>query len=508
MASHPADEPTPQHAIEHTTRLLTVEDDDISTDHVRPTHDMEEESGVDISVALTATARRLYVSHFLSTWNTRVFEFGAVLYLAAIFPGTLLPMSTYALCRGLSAVVLSPAVGRYIDSGERLHVVRTSIVVQRIAVTLSCALLWLMVIGVARQRWLKIAMVGVLSLTACVEKLCSIMNLVAVERDWVVVVARDSAPALRTLNSQMRRIDLLCKLVGPFAVSLIDGYSTETAILVNLGMNLLSLPLEYYAIRRVYRSTPALQLSEPRSIEANEVQSWSQSLMQVRKQLCVYFGHPAMRPSLAGALLYLTVLSFSGQMVTYLLAVGFTSIHVAIARTISVSFEISATWLAPWVMSCVGSVRSGIWFLSWQMLCLAAGVTAFSLTGDPAWAAIGLVIGTILSRVGLWGFDLSSQVIVQEEVQAEYRGSFSSIEASLQNGFELCSFAATMVFSQPEQFQWPVLLSCSAVYVAGVLYAWFVRDRRGHLVHFCERTDSKKRIWHTTHRRTGLLSDD
>ncbi|KAJ3728187.1 hypothetical protein DFJ43DRAFT_1085170 [Lentinula guzmanii] len=38
----------------------------------------------------------LYISHFLSTWNSRVFEFGAVLYLATIYPGTLLPMSIYA----------------------------------------------------------------------------------------------------------------------------------------------------------------------------------------------------------------------------------------------------------------------------------------------------------------------------------------------------------------------------------------------------------------------------
>lgn len=72
-------------------------------------------------------ARRLYVSHFLSTWNSRVFEFGAVLYLAKIYPGTLLPMSVYALTRGLSAMVFAPAVGRYIDGNDRLRVVRASI---------------------------------------------------------------------------------------------------------------------------------------------------------------------------------------------------------------------------------------------------------------------------------------------------------------------------------------------------------------------------------------------
>src|SRR5271170_7034858 len=69
----------------------------------------------------------LYTSHFLSTWNTRGFEFGAVLFLATIYPGTLLPMSVYALVRAASAIMLSPVVGRYIDSGDRLQVIRVSI---------------------------------------------------------------------------------------------------------------------------------------------------------------------------------------------------------------------------------------------------------------------------------------------------------------------------------------------------------------------------------------------
>jgi iron-regulated transporter 1 len=70
---------------------------------------------------------RLYISHFLSTWNSRVFEFGAALYLASIFPGTLLPMSVYALARGAAAILFSPAIGQYIDTGNRLQVVRLSI---------------------------------------------------------------------------------------------------------------------------------------------------------------------------------------------------------------------------------------------------------------------------------------------------------------------------------------------------------------------------------------------
>lgn len=75
----------------------------------------------------SAICRRLYVSHFLSTWNSRSFEFGAVLFLAAIFPATLLPMSVYALVRSGSAIFLAPMIGRAIDGRDRLWVVRFSI---------------------------------------------------------------------------------------------------------------------------------------------------------------------------------------------------------------------------------------------------------------------------------------------------------------------------------------------------------------------------------------------
>lgn len=77
-------------------------------------------------------------------------------------------------------------------------------------------------------------------------------------------------------------------------------------------------------------------------------------------------------------------------------------------------FEISATWIAPLVMSKIGPIRAGIWFLSWQSLALVGAGAVFWGIRPGILAATGLVVGTILSRVGLWGFDLSSQIIVQE----------------------------------------------------------------------------------------------
>ena len=71
--------------------------------------------------------RRLYLSHFLSTWNSRSFEFAALLIVARLFQETLLPVSIYALFRAGSAICFAPFIGRYVDCGDRLKTVRLSI---------------------------------------------------------------------------------------------------------------------------------------------------------------------------------------------------------------------------------------------------------------------------------------------------------------------------------------------------------------------------------------------
>jgi iron-regulated transporter 1 len=196
-----------------------------------------------------------------------------------------------------------------------------------------------------------------------------------------------------------------------------------------------------------------------------------------------YFAHPAWLPSFSLALLYLTVLSFSGQMVTFLVASGFNSFHIALTRSLATMIELSATWIAPRVMARISPARGGMWFLSWQMLWLAATIGFFYAEKRPIVAASGLAAGTIMSRVGLWGFDLCAQTIVQMEVRDTNRGSFSSTEAMFQNVFELVSFALTIVLPRPDQFRWPVLVSVVVTFSAGGLYAFFLRKRRGHLLH-------------------------
>ena len=70
-----------------------------------------------------------------------------------------------------------------------------------------------------------------------------------------------------------------------------------------------------------------------------------------------------------------------------------------------------------------------------------------------------------------------------QDVEAENRGAFSSVEAAFQSVFELLSYTSTIVFSRPRQFKWPSLISVLAVASANLAYTVFVRKRRGHLIH-------------------------
>ena len=371
--------------------------------------------------------RRLYVSHFLSTWNSRVFEFGAVLFIARILPGTLLPSSVYALVRAASAICLSPFVGRWVDQVDRLKIVRLSIVGQRLAVVLSSLGFWALSTGILDFPGFETLLMAVLVILACVEKLCSIMNTIAIERDWVVVIAENSRSGLEELNSQMRRIDLVCKLIGPLAIALVDGYSTTVAIGVVLGMNASSVLTEYFAIARVYHLVPALRArptvsNRPRnalSAVSEALAIWRLGPLcvaqsrSIYKTVSSYMRHPVFLASMALCLLYFTVLSFSGQMVTYLLSVGLSSVQIGVLRMWSTVLEISATWLAPIAMNRVGPLRGGLWFLNWQVLCLVGALGFFWAIRTASVGAFGLLVGVIMSRVGLWGFDLCVQNIIQ-----------------------------------------------------------------------------------------------
>ncbi|CAI7585253.1 unnamed protein product [Penicillium glandicola] len=477
-----ASRPSSEHIPDSSNPLLPTSDDASRTPDNSPTPEAR------------SVLTRLYISHTLSAWNSRMFEFGAVLFLASIFPGTLLYASIYALVRSFSAVALSSWLGAQVDRLDRLVAVRHSIVWQRVPVAVSCLCF---LATLATDSWaLTIVLFAVQGLLACMEKLAATANTVAVERDWAIVISDSIKVPRQDLNASMRRIDLFCKLVAPVFISLIDSISTRYAIWTVFILNTASVLVEYMAIAQVYKSVPALTKTQAPTTQGDDINSESEdphsntsrkipySLSQSLAPWKEYIANPVFLASFALSLLYLTVLSFGATMVTYLLHAGFTSLQVSYMRIGSVVAELSGTWTAPVVMNRIGPIRSGLWFLNWQFICVAAAAVAFVAWDSSSQFVAGtLIAGVALSRAGLWGFDLSVQFLVQENVQEHARARFSATEMALQNVFEMLSFASTIAFPLPAQFRYPVLISSGAVAVAAVCFAAYVRKERGHLLH-------------------------
>lgn len=218
----------------------------------------------------------------------------------------------------------------------------------------------------------------------------------------------------------MRRIDLFCKLIAPVLISFVDSFSTRVAIWIVFGLNTVSVLIEYLAIAQVYRAVPALKRIQvptqrdvpPRSSSSGGISSYLREKFAPVQEYCA---SPVFLASFALSLLYLTVLSFGATMVTYLLHSGFNSLEVSCMRIGSVAAEISGTWTAPFLMNWIGPIRSGLWFLNWQLCCVVGAMFAFVFWDSTSKAVAGsLIIGVALSRIGLWGFDLSAQFLIQE----------------------------------------------------------------------------------------------
>lgn len=122
-------------------------------------------------------------------------------------------------------------MGHYIDVGNRLQVVRVSIgrfaatrrlanvssntanfflVLQRLVVAASCAIFYVLAIGFSMTQVVNICLLATLTLLACIEKLCSILNMVSVEKDWVGLHAPVNTNLLLT---KYNRLWLLLELI-------------------------------------------------------------------------------------------------------------------------------------------------------------------------------------------------------------------------------------------------------------------------------------------------------
>ncbi|OCF38724.1 solute carrier family 40 (iron-regulated transporter), member 1 [Kwoniella heveanensis CBS 569] len=333
---------------------------------------------------------------------------------------------------------------------------------------------------------------------------------VAIERDWITEIAHGDPVVLTVLNTYMRRIDLLSKLIAPLVVSLMTSfgdYPLATGVL--FGLSILSCATEYLWIKVVYDHFPVLERqkgyrstsdeSRPLTRSAVEGQSVPRRMIEwlarEKRDWTEFVKLPIFFSSSSMALIHLTTLSYDGTFISYIKAArGWDDTIIASMRGLCLVTGLIGTAVMPLLERKVGLERAGAWSIWFEVGCLAPVALAFFYgTGrygehGPVWNSVILFGGIALSRIGLWSFDLCQLKELQLALDTHpRRNQLTARQISLQNLFDLLKYVLTLTASSPACFKWTALVSWLAIVGGGILYAVYLRSVRGHLLHLCGR---------------------
>lgn len=399
---------------------------------------------------------KLYISHFFNTWDERMYEFASCLLIITKFNDTLLPYSIFGLTIATSGILFNGYIGKLVDQCSRLHFVLSTIIIQKIMILMCCFMLFIM------KSYIDLA---ILTLMSCIAKLASVANTIAIEKDWVTCMYGDDKEQLSKVNAVIRRIDLISKMLAPIFISFIidSNYGLISIIIFNIT----GLMIEMVYTRQIFHFT----LFEERHpmIPDIKLRSWYVTWK-------IYITDNSFYASIPCAFLYLTVISFSGSMMSYLKWAGYSDIMIAVIRSLTIVMGIMATHIQPWYLSKVGTPRSALHFIWFEVTMMLFVLISF-YTPLSHYSMFMLVIGFSLSRIGLWGFDLSQTQIMQEKVDPSKIGTIYGCQYTLCSVFELLQYVLTIIWSSPQDFYIPASISCMMVLLSALVFTKYYYHR-------------------------------
>ncbi|KAJ7249722.1 Ferroporti-1 [Mycena haematopus] len=430
--------------------------------------------------------RYLLIQHFSSAWGDRTAEFALYLYLIGYFKTTLLPSSIFGFCMTFTGIFFSHWAGSMVDKMPKLLLVRWSILSQKLS---------------AMGAYICVA--GLQSIHPPFLSLSNICISIAVERDWTACISGGSSLRLGKINTYLRQINLLCKLLAPLFVSFLtvacDGDHPSVSIVVLVGISVFAMAFELYWIQIVYNRFPILEAEQLRKnserytpqfqpITYTEAPSRGSNVFERAVNLKdweEFVRLPVFLSSFSISLLYLTVLSFEGTMLGYLKTLDFRDDFLAEMRGLCVITGLMGTLVTVPLENMLGSARAGSWSIWSMVVCLLPVMASFYIFGPSNTVGTVLLFGGMaLSRIGLWSFDLIQTKQLQDALATHARrNTLTALQFTMQNVADLLKYVLTMILSRPAQFRWAGLVSFLSVSSGAMVYLAYLKKERGHVFH-------------------------
>lgn len=414
----------------------------------------------------------------LTRSGDQAWDFAVPLVLLQILPGEFRVAALYFLLIRVAMVLFLPRISQIIDQVDRLKAAQFGIFLQLIGVIagLFCVIA-ISKLTLPNFHSLTFNLIfSVMILSGIVSQLGSTFMDISIATD--LVPSSFEGDQLASFNSRLRQVDLFTEVVSPVITGALLLLTLSSWPLLGFSIiamwNIFSFFPEYGILKSIFNERPELKRKLLRVDE-----SAKQSILKrLKRGWSSFFKQPVAPVMLAYALLWFSVLSPHGVLLTAFLRDGWKlpELTIGVFRGLGAVFGLLATVLFPLAVKKMSVKKTAFIFLAFQTTVLVIGYYFF-LRGDQ-FGQLGFLALILFSRVGLYGFSLGEMQIRQTSIAPEVRGEVNGFASALTALATLGIFSVGVALPSTEDFRYLVFSSVAFVVLAlGVYWRWSRKEQ-------------------------------
>lgn len=458
----------------------------------------EEQNILAATPAHPAGLYALYANCLAGNFVEQLWNFACPAAIAMIHP-SLLPVAVMGFFTKLVVILGGPLVGKLMDNFPRVHAYNCLSFVQASAHLLSVA----MIIHAYRAPSSSVSSVllrpwfVLLVLAGAIERLCGLALGVAMERDWLVLLAGTNRPiALAQANAVINRIDLLCEIAGAslFGI-LLSKYDPVTSLKLAAGLMIWALPVVValtwltnkvsHGVLERARCSQACSEGGLTQLDADNIVD--AGIGAIKHGWTEYLKQPVLPASIAYVLLYFNiVLTPGGLMTAFLTQRGLNTSIIGGFSGLCAFMGVAATFISARLVKKLGILKAGAVGLIFQASLLAAAVAVYwsgSLSQQtPILFFLCLIV---LSRLGHMSYDVIGQQILQTGIPSSKANLIGTTEVSVASLAEFVMLGVAIIANDVSHFGYLAMLSLLSVVAAAYVFCLWLMNP----------TDEQKRLF-------------
>ncbi|PIA40691.1 hypothetical protein AQUCO_02400035v1 [Aquilegia coerulea] len=456
----------------------------------------EEQRTLAATPAHPAALYALYASCFAGNVVEQLWNFAWPAAVALLHP-SLLPVAVVGFFTKLAIFIGGPLVGRLMDHFPRVPAYNCLSSVQAAAQLLSVAMIIhahtvpSTAAAMLLQPWFL-----VLVFAGAIERLSGLALGVAMERDWVVLLAGTNRPiALAEANAIISRIDLICEIVGAslFGI-LLSKYDPVSCLKLAAGLMIATVPVVILLMWLSNKLSSGV-LDRSKSPQAGKMFNdmpkagnlVEMGLDSIKHGWIEYKQQPVLPASLAYVLLYFNVvLTPGGLMTAFLTQRGLDPSIIGGFSGLCAFMGVAATFISATLVKRLGILKAGAAGLVFQASLLVLAVVVYwsgSLSRrTPLLFFLCLIV---LSKLGHMSYDVVGSQILQTGIPASKANLIGTTEVSIASLAEVMMLGIAIIANDASHFGFLAMLSLSSVVGAAWMFCrWLVNP-----------TDAQRRLF-------------